>query len=488
MGYNNLNHHLIFIVLIQLFLFINRDVYGQFNPGPRAGHSANFIGNKIYYIGGFDFGKTNSAKSDVFDFDYQKETWEDLKNQVVNLPRKTEHTASIGGTNKDLIFIIGGIEDDVNLVYQFDTKTNAISVPMIQGKTPPKRAFTSSVSYEGKIYIFGGNNNNDIFFNTLDILDTINLRWNFGSFTNIPLPRNKHTATLVDRVIYYIGGELENGNFVPMDDIYQYDIVLDSWSFKSATLAPGGVPGPRYGHSAVLVKDKICIFGGRSFGSPKESIAMLDTTNLTWTIPQFVNPKLPNLPNLVYHTSTLLEDKYMFVAFGNDTNIPEDAFQLNNNFYIFDFGEFKWYNLTVEETANLTNIIKPSNTSETKGQSALVIGLSVGLALVGLAAIIALSVFYKRKKNQTGKEFGRQDDPGASDGQLPPSQRSTIYHIPTTPQYQEYSILQIPPDRFSSHSSIYTPGSESYPYSPGSESYPYSPGSETPPPPPPKTL
>jgi hypothetical protein len=42
------------------------------------------------------------------------------------------------------------------MVYQFDTNTNKLTTPVIQGKIPPSRAFTKSVSYKGKIYIFSG--------------------------------------------------------------------------------------------------------------------------------------------------------------------------------------------------------------------------------------------------------------------------------------------------------------------------------------------
>ncbi|RIA95403.1 hypothetical protein C1645_734025 [Glomus cerebriforme] len=487
MIYKNLNHHLKIIVLIQLFLFVNRDVYGQlFMPGPRVGHTANLVG--------------------------------------------------------------GSLLNDINLVYQFDTKTNVLSIPTIQGFAPISRAFMSSVNYGGKIYMFGGidTNDNTIVSNDLNILDTINLNWGVGSLINAPPPVSKHTATLINGVIYFIGGMLQNNIHALMTDIYQYDIVTDTWSLQIATLTLGAVPGPRVGHSAVLVGNKICIFGGIHYSvSPNGPIAMLDTTTLIWSIPQFENSMIPLVPNLVYHTATMV-DNFMFVAFGNDTNVPEGAFGLNNDFYIFDFSNFTWFSLTAQETANLnskssnpspspsTNVpkspIPPISTinTATKSTSAaatssnvnsgaeqqssnkVIVGLSVGLGAVGIAAVAAFSVlFYRRKKNRDGEDL---NDPITSGGQIPSSQRTTLYQQNATttqqpnqqfvPQYQymdpqrrsdysnnltqfqgysgqEYSILPIPPDRFSDHYSSN--------YSPGSETYPYSPGSEIPPPPPPKT-
>lgn len=55
-----------------------------------------------------------------------------------------------------------------------------------------------------------------------------------------------------------------------------------------------------------------------------EQIALLDTTTLTWSIPQLENTNIPKLdntdiPKLVYHSATLI-DKLMFIAFGNKIN------------------------------------------------------------------------------------------------------------------------------------------------------------------------
>src|SRR6266498_3272717 len=100
-----------------LFLLMNRFVHGQFIPGPRLGHTANTVGNKIYFIGGYNFDKS-SLNSEIFYFDGEAKTWENVKSQGMKLPSKVEHTANMGGINQDLIFIIGGLIPDTNLVYQ----------------------------------------------------------------------------------------------------------------------------------------------------------------------------------------------------------------------------------------------------------------------------------------------------------------------------------------------------------------------------------
>ncbi|CAB4478099.1 galactose oxidase [Rhizophagus irregularis] len=532
MGCKFLNHHLMLVLLIQLFLLITLFVNGQFIPGPRSGHTATLIGNKIYFIGGYNF--TTPKESDIFY--YNGIAWVELNNQVsgqgADMPPKLGHTANVGGRNQDLIFIIGG--DEFSKVYQLDTKTNNVTSPTILGVTPiiNSLVFMSSVSYGGKIYLFGGGEfdiKTDLYTlqHSLFIFNTINLNWEDGSQVGAPPPRYRHTATLVNELIYYIGGIQMNNSYVSypsMSDIYRYSTISNTWSSAVARMAPGNTPGPRLGHSAVLVEGKICIFGGSIDNlSPKESIAMLDTSTLEWSIPSFKNPRRPNmptLPNLIYHTATLV-DKRMLVAFGNDTDKSVDAVNgykgLNNDFYIFDFNDFQWYITTADELTNPSSNIPKLFSSSSAGISSnkpltialLSVGIILGVAIVGTV----IFVYYRRKKNQSKNDVGYPadyvsypaDDSNISYDKFSFSQRSTLYSSQPSMQYQstnqhqqftpeqrisnnnnltqpqgyigqEYSILRIPSDddRLSNHR-------------PGSGTGAYSQRSEAPLPPPPST-
>jgi hypothetical protein len=230
MVYKNLN---LIIILSLLFLSVNKLVYGQsFIPGPRFGQAAVYIEDRIYYVGGFEE-ETVPKKSNFFYLEME-EGWVDLTSQGVNLPTKSGHIADIGGTNQDLIFIVGGFVENQNMVYQFDTNTNKLTTPIIQankGKIPPSRVFTNSVSYKGKIYIFSGLINADMntFYNGFDILDTINLSWEVGTLEGAPIPRHSYTATLVNGVIYYIGGFQRVGKvreFDPLSNVRKLIIKL----------------------------------------------------------------------------------------------------------------------------------------------------------------------------------------------------------------------------------------------------------------------
>ncbi|RIA95405.1 hypothetical protein C1645_734027 [Glomus cerebriforme] len=525
---------------IQLFLSVVHGQTGQYIPASRVGQTSVSSGDKIYYIGGVYISAGGPEK-----------TWVDLKGQGVKIPLLAWHTANTGGINQDLIFIIGGdrLFNDNILVYQFDTKTNVISIPIIQGITPSRRSDVNSVSFGGKIYLFSGysTDNSNTLVNSFDILNTLTLNWEVGSLVNAPLPRYKYTATLVNNVIYYIGGLQKNGlgqDYSPMSDIYQYDIVGDAWSLKTATTT-GIMPGFRSDHSAVLIDGKICIFGGTVKTAnmlyampPVVPIAMLDTSTLTWSTPPL---KDPNVPKLAYHSATLI-DKIMLLAFGNNTDVPGGIF--NNRFYLFDLGDpnFPWYTLTAQELVTVANSNTPktpntpnapnasippfnipttpttkSTASDTKQQqpssnNMLVFGLSIGLGVIGLGTVVAFLFLYRRmKKNQT--ERGEIDYSGGPDTpevilQIPSSvdknnptyqptnqfesvtptppyfinsnSQRTYSPTPTLTQSQRYSLSQ-------EFSTLPLPQQGRFSnYSLGSGTLSYFSGSENPPPPPPK--
>ncbi|RIA79775.1 hypothetical protein C1645_810689 [Glomus cerebriforme] len=494
MVYKNLNLYLIFIVFSQLFLLAN----GQFTPGPRLGHKAVLVGKRIYFIGGRNYNKGVDPTSDFFYFDFGTGSGSivDLRSQGVNLPYTIWHTANIGGVNQDLIYIIGGVQlDETNLVYQFDTKSNTLSVPIIQGITPPRRRDMDSVSYQGKIYMFSGRtfDVNNEFFNNFDILDTVNLNWGVGSLVNAPPPRFGYTATLVNGVIYYIGGLQKIGTNPQVDG-------------------------------------KICVYGGSYLGQNMQysipaqiQIAMLDITTLTWSIPQLQNantPKLDDLsiPNLVYHSATLL-DKSMLVAFGNLTDsVPHVP---NENYYLFDLNQptIQWFKITSDGTTNpinpnipnapnapfaipkstpnsTTSATSDANQQQSSSNNMLVIGLSAGLGAIGLGTVVAFLLLYRRvKKNQSiatgGGEIGHSGGQDASGVvlQIPSNAdknyptmnhfESTRPTTSTTPQYvnsnpqQNYS----PTPTLTQSQGYYSPGQE---FSTTTQPQGYSPGQEFP--------
>ncbi|RIA84960.1 hypothetical protein C1645_831535 [Glomus cerebriforme] len=442
MVYKNLNYLLIFIIFI-LSELLNIVVYGQqlYVPKTRVGHAAVRFIDVIYYIGGFDINYAINLDpiSDFFYLDVGTSDnflkWTDLKSQGVKLPTTIWHSAHLGGGNQDLIFIVGGLHYDqtnTDYVYIFDTKTNELNIPtVIKGNVPPRRKGINSVIYEGKIYMFGGHMGiigNYTFFNNFDIFDTINLNWQVGRLVDSPTARTLYTATLVNGVIYYIGGTQQN-IFTPMTEIYQYDIVKNKWSLKKATTidTTTPLPGIRAGHSAVQDNGKIYIYGGfyssenTLFIPSQETFVILDAATLVWSIPEL---KDPNIPKLAFHTATLTMLKFMVISFGNRTDLPNEGDQSNKSNYVFDLDDpyFSWIQLSIasEPPKNMTKT-PPVTTSGDKTEpqepsssnKIVIISVSIGSIAIILAIYVAFSLVYKRIKTNTikaGEKSGHSDE------------------------------------------------------------------------------
>ncbi|PKY19024.1 uncharacterized protein OCT59_001274 [Rhizophagus irregularis] len=481
--YKNLNYYMILIILSQLFNIII--AYGQkFIPEPRLGVVSVLIEDRIYYIGGDDPSKTHSEanpENDIFYLDLNiKEnflTWVDLK---VKFPIISGHAADVGGINQDSIFIIGGNhydEKNTNYFYRFDTKTNELSVPVIQGKAPPTRVARNSVSYEGKMYLFGGRAYTPvgsalIYVNQLDIFDTVNLIWQVGSIVNSPGTLSGYTATLVNGIIYYIGGRSQQYAFSPMTEIYQYDIVADKWSLKKATTADtNAIPGPRAAHSAVLFDGKIYVYGGLYFNADtpydvpaKETFVMLDTVTLVWSVPPYNST---NAPKLAYHSASL-KGALLIFAFGIQTDLPQAENKNNNSTYYFYLNKpiIDWSSEPLSGTKQLSpssTISIVTKTPDTPTETALpssqytmgkmvIVGTSVASVLVVLTIIVACSLIYKRiKSNQKIKrESNNPDGQGAFNGvEIPPdgNKHSYLQQYPPVypPVYQQFAPQQLQP-------------------------------------------
>ncbi|CAB4386952.1 unnamed protein product [Rhizophagus irregularis] len=439
--YKSLKHHNYHLILIIILYILN--VYGQYVPENRYGHSAVFVRSerRIYFIGGFKVAPyVPNPMSDVFYLnvnvsDVNRYEFTDLTSQV-NLPLTLFHDSELGGVNKDLIFIIGGVnwnDPDTNHVYSLNTKTNELSVPIVQGKVPPPRIGMSSVIYEGKFYLFGGQaitGVNTLYFNNFDIFDTINLNWQVGSLVNSPTARILHSATIVNGVIYYIGGKTQVRVYPPLTEIYQYDIVGNTWSLKKATAAdPKFMPGSRAGHTSILIDGKIVIYGG-FFSSDdiqyipaKETIAMLDVNTLVWSIPEF-DARVDNpIPKLALHTATVMGE-VMVIAFGNFTDKPDGFDQTNKDIYVFIFGYSQIFSSNLSFFKNGTNEAQPpiptsTNTNINPKQPSslskvVIVGISIGSVSLVLTILSVLSIaHYKRTKKSKVQLGGVPNDPNS---------------------------------------------------------------------------
>src|SRR4051794_36201398 len=151
--------YMIILILFQLLVEINCQMTMQ-----RQHHTATLIDNKLYILGGL-YLTDNVRSNDFFYLDFsssfntQKLLWQHLSNTDAVPPH--DNAASVkGGADNSTLFLYGGITNDnakAELVYTFNPQSNVWSTPIIAGtNTIRKRNFRGIISYNGKMYLWGG--------------------------------------------------------------------------------------------------------------------------------------------------------------------------------------------------------------------------------------------------------------------------------------------------------------------------------------------
>ncbi|CAL8080714.1 unnamed protein product [Orchesella dallaii] len=142
--------------------------------------------------------------------------------------------------------------------------------------------------------------------------------------------RVNHAAVVVGHTIYSFGGYCTDENYSiqrPIDVhilqpgrndqtacrvLYRFDTKTLAWSKPEVS---GSVPGARDGHSAVIIRHKMYIFGGyeEEIGLFSQDVYALDLNTLEWTfVPAAGTP--PFFRD--FHTATVYLDRYMLIFGG----------------------------------------------------------------------------------------------------------------------------------------------------------------------------
>ncbi|CAO3670451.1 unnamed protein product [Umbelopsis ramanniana] len=239
-------------------------------------------------------------------FNTENRTWSALN--ITNITQATERRAVVDSFGK--FWFWGGYSDYStgynNLTYYgaFNTlyPSNWVwsNEPSASGQPYARTGHSMTMAADGNIYIIGGisaypsgtvNAQNistwvkkHISLSEIARYNTYYAQWNtvnaIGS--QQPQSRSKHTATLAadGTSIIVFGGASFDDNSTPLNDLYTYDTVSNSWSNKTVE----GGPSARYDHSAVLVNSTMFImFGYDSAATYLSDIYALDTLNWNWT-------------------------------------------------------------------------------------------------------------------------------------------------------------------------------------------------------------
>lgn len=264
-------------------------------PGPRVGHASLLVGNAFIVYGG----DTKIDEADVLDetlylLNTSTRQWSRALPAGSRPSGRYGHSLNIIGSK---IFIFGGQIEGyfMNDLAAFDL--NQLQLPTNRweilvennennvspkGKVPPARTNHTVITYNDKMYLFGGTNGFQ-WFNDVWCFDPAAVQWTqLDCIGYIPVPREGHAAALVDDVMYIFGGRTEEG--ADLGDLAAFRISSRRWyTFQNM----GPTPSPRSGHSMTTVGKSVVVVGGEPSSATTQVndlsiVYVLDTTKIRY--------------------------------------------------------------------------------------------------------------------------------------------------------------------------------------------------------------
>lgn len=237
-------------------------------PSARVGHACVLVNNVLLLWGG----DTKVNPDDEHDqalylLNLSNREWTRVvsadKSPKASPPGRYRHTISVVG-NK--VYIFGGQSEGqlFNDLWSFDLnslKTGARWDRIVpNSEEPTARTGHTSVTYNDRIYIFGGTDSQYHYKDTW-VYEVACNRWSEMSCIGfIPLPREGHAACLVGDNMYIFGGRGVDGQ--ELGDLASLMISRNRWYMFSNM---GPAPTPRSGHALSTYQDKVVVLGGESF-------------------------------------------------------------------------------------------------------------------------------------------------------------------------------------------------------------------------------
>ncbi|RKP09293.1 hypothetical protein THASP1DRAFT_28918 [Thamnocephalis sphaerospora] len=384
-------------------------------PAPRWGHSAALLGGNLYIVGGRSGtnGLTSPMASDNFvisvdvsqPFSTNSPPWtlvdtlgdkpDPLMDGILEADASRKRLVLYGGS-------LGDKKSQSNPVWTLRPLEHTWSIASSDDGPKPRRINAASASVGTYIYAYGGVSVSDSGqperFNDLYRLSKDSLKWSSRkSATGNAGALFQHTLSYVPgrNILVSIGGA-DATDFASMSKINWYDPEKDTWGTSTAR---GDIPLPRREHSAVVVGERIIIFGGCSFNYDTfyNDVAVLDTTTFTWS-----KPTVKNAPEGRYEHSATMVGDYMVVAFGflvgnkGDTNI----YALNTKTWAF---ETSFPGVAASSTSPGSQSDSSSSDGLSSGEiTGIVLGCAVALALIAAAVLF----YVRRRRGERSRQLG----------------------------------------------------------------------------------
>jgi N-acetylneuraminic acid mutarotase len=170
-------------------------------------------------------------------------------------------TEMSGTSSGNKIYIIGGDDEDekaTNAVRVYDPEIDNWSTT---SPLPTPVDHTGSAAYDSKIYVVGGFVEGKKPTDSLFIYDPVTNKWQKGK--PLPGPRGALTADFINGTLYAVGGV--DASHSPVATNEAYDPITNNWTEK----AP--MPTARHHHTSAVIDGKLYVIGGRLLGNGVQS-------------------------------------------------------------------------------------------------------------------------------------------------------------------------------------------------------------------------
>ncbi|KAF2433020.1 hypothetical protein EJ08DRAFT_104737 [Tothia fuscella] len=251
-------------------------------PGPRVGHASLLVGNAFIVFGG----DTKLEDGDLLDdtlylLNTATKQWSRASPAGPRPAGRYGHTLNILGSK---IYIFGGqvegyffndlVAFDLNSLQAAGNRWE-IMIPNGgdgNGPVPKPRTNHSVVTWQDKLYLFGGTDGTQWFNDVWTYDPRTNLWSELDCIGYIPAPREGHAAALVNDTMYIFGGRVQDGT--DLGDLSAFRISSRRWyMFQNMGMSPS----PRSGHSMTAVGKHIVVLAGEPSSAPR------DPTELSWS-------------------------------------------------------------------------------------------------------------------------------------------------------------------------------------------------------------
>ncbi|KAJ3443663.1 hypothetical protein M0812_09507 [Anaeramoeba flamelloides] len=227
-------------------------------PPPRYKHRACVASDRMWVFGGCQM--ENKKLGDFYCYEFTTNKWKKIRSKGTMPCARFSHTLTTYDDNR--IILHGGIgskkSPQNDLWFYIISENKWVEyLPEQEHLQPIPRHSHTTVVMNKELFVFGGKNG-EARLNTLSKCHFIKntVQWsNLEPYGKVPDPRRDHSAVTYQNKMFIFGGYRKES----INELWMYEYYTNSWTRLKNY---GEVPCARHHHSAVVIGDTMHIYGG----------------------------------------------------------------------------------------------------------------------------------------------------------------------------------------------------------------------------------